>query len=101
MATQKNTVPQIESSKWNHGSVKSGVVFTAKTETEVLISHEDIFKTIKEDGASNVLTSVLNSMAKAFNTDFGNFALGLSLDDIEEDTKDWLVHIAEWIKENN
>ena len=98
MASPKSSVPEVQESSWNHGEQKKGIVFTATSKTEVIITHENLFNVLKSEGSSRSLTSLLDSLADAYNTDFGNYSYGVSSGEIKEETKEWLIELAEFLK---
>ena len=99
MAKGRSAVPNVVQSNWNHGTPKKGIVYTATHSTEVLITHENLFQSLKEEGSSCGLTSLLDSMADCYNTDYGNYAFGHSVEHINPQTKRWILDLAEFIKE--
>lgn len=88
-----SNVPSLEVSKWNHSCPKGGIVFTAKHETEVIISPMDMLLCIADQTCSKSLSGMLNELSKCYDSSNGSFTIAYSVNDLTQVAKDFIAYL--------
>ena len=95
-----SNVPSLEVSKWNHGSPTGGIAFTAKHETDILISCEDMIKCIAEQADSRTLAGLLDELIEAYSSANGIFSVGYAVADLGQQARDFIKILHECIEDS-